>query len=226
MRYRRKRFYRRRRKPYGRRRYRRGYRRYHKGSRPERKHKDWTPSTSISDTWDSVSGTGSGYGMLADISAGSGGHSRIGDQIYVRRFILKGALLGGQTGVAADDAYNQVRLLLVIGPALRNIANDLIVAGVGLYSPITATTCPSIYKKLYDRVIHMKSPGFNGGTGYMPCIKHIKINKRIMRKASYIYGTTTPSRWDLYFLYVTDSAVVPHPGFQGSSRIWVTYQDN
>ena len=164
--------------------------------------------------------------MLADISQGAYGHSRIGDEVFIRRFILKGALLGGQTGLTSDDSYNQIRLLLFIGPPNANMGTQLTNYGIGLYSPITPSTCPLVYKKLYDKVIHLKSPGFDGTTGYIPTIKHCKISKRINRRATFLYGTTTPSRWDLYFMYVSDSALPTHPGFQASTRIWLTFTDS
>lgn len=186
MRYRRKRYYRRKRRPYGRRRHAYRRRTYRK-MKAEVKHTEFTPSRSISDTWDSTSAAGSGYGMLNNINAGSGGHCRIGNEIFIRRFILKGAILGGQSGLATDDSYNQVRILLLIGPSTVNMASALITAGIGLYSPITSATCPFVYKKLYDRVTHLKSYGPTGGNGYMPAIKHYKISKRVMRRASYLW---------------------------------------
>lgn len=223
MRWRRKRYSRRYRRPFYRRRHYRRYRRRFRGLRPEKKHKEYVCQTSITSTWDTIP-TGD-YGLLTQITAGSGGRSRIGDRIKVKRLTIKGALLGGQVSGTTDDAYNQVRVVVMLGTPGIAMANQLATGGIGLYTPLLAGTIPFVQKILYDRVIHLQSPGASG-TGFMPCIKHFKLSKRINRTCVYQYASTLPTKWEVYVCVVSDSSTVPNPGFQGTTVAWLSYYDN
>lgn len=222
MRWRRKRYYRRRRPFYRRRHYRR-FRRRFRGMRPEKKHKEYPCQTAITTTWDTIP-TGD-TGLLVNIVAGSGGRSRIGDRIKVKRFTIKGALIGGQVSSAIDDAYNQVRIVVMLGTPGIAMANQLSISGIGLYTPLLAGTIPYVQKILYDKVIHLQSPS-TSGDGFMPIIKHFRLSRRINRTCVYQYNSTLPTKWEIYACVVSDSSTPPSPGFQGTTVAWLSYYDS
>lgn len=136
--------------------------------------------------------------------------NRIGRVINLRRFFLRGMLVGGQSNLVTDDSYNTVRMVCFVGRAglvtadwaARNI-DDPVLPGVD-----------GVKQVLVDRVITLQVPALDS-TGYIPATKHVAWETNLSLQVEYgEAAASVPAGSDsLYLALVSDSAAAPNPGF-------------
>jgi hypothetical protein len=144
--------------------------------------------------------------------------NRIGDVITTKHLMLTGSLVGAQVGGVTDDVRNIVRICLFWGNP--GLAPSFTVSS--LFGP---DFFPGIDKVEYDKCIVLTSPG-KDTVGYIPSQKLISFNVNIPNSVRY-YGNglgTVTSR-SLYLAMVSDSGVIPHPGFVSGQAV-LTYLDH
>nr|WAE42901.1 MAG: capsid protein [Cressdnaviricota sp.] len=165
----------------------------------------------ISNAW-----TGTQY--LGAITPGTGPANRIGNKIRVTGFYFRGLLLGEQTGLATDQTYNQVRLVMLAAD------NGFVTANLptgSINQVIDKSNCLDLDYKIYDKLFLLRSPGVDG-VGFMPALKEVKIFKRMNSIINFKTGTNFPDK--NFGMYTqSDSTVIPHPAFATTTlRIYFT----
>jgi hypothetical protein len=146
--------------------------------------------------------------------------NRVGRLIHLKKVLLECSLVGGQQNIGLDDRYNQVRVMISVGPAGL---------GSGAFSAMDMTqpSDPRLYginRILYDKIHMLQSPG-RDSTGYMPAVSQVSVVIPLNLDVSYTgaAGNTLSSQC-VYFSAVSDSVVAPHPGI-ASGAIYCVYSD-
>jgi hypothetical protein len=155
---------------------------------------------------------------LLSVSQGVTETTRTGNRIMVDSIHIHGTLVGGCSNSVADDVYNTVRLLVIVG-------SESLVSGDWTFNanvPALRNTMPKTRKILYDKYITVSTYSTDS-TGYIPRTaridKQIKINRPFNFEAT--DGTHTSD--SLYICMISDSSAVPNPGFVGPSAAWVYF---
>jgi len=159
------------------------------------------------------------FRLAGGITQGTDSDDRIGNGIWLQDIGFTGTLVGGQSNTVADDAYNTVRVLL-----LWAVADALDTSTLGTGTLVTPVTVPGLIKVLKDTTFVLQSPGTDS-TGYVPAAKQVRFNYSFNSTLVAFAGTGTNK--DLtgspFLLFVTDSAINPHPGFtSGNAAIYWT----
>lgn len=165
---------------------------------------------SISSNWGEIE--------ITQLSQGAASTQRIGNQIKLRGFYMKGTLLGGQVNGALDDNYNVVRI--VVGLYDSSSTTPLTASSVVMSGAITPETVKGLIKKYVDKTVILRSAG-RDSTGYLPAAAEVK--KFVKCHPTIVYsgtGATTAQR-KLIVSMLSDSSASPNPGFvNGYRALW------
>jgi hypothetical protein len=168
---------------------------------------------SISDEW-----------IIQDCSylqAGTDLVRRLGRKVRITGFGLQGLLVGGQSNLETDDAYNNVRLVIFIGTTSMasgdwsslSISNHIVPGQTG------------VTRVLFDRTYALKVHAPDS-TGYVPACK--AFNLHIPVTVNVLYNTDAQAyasgSLSLYFALVSDSSAVSNPGFT-SGHWYIQFAD-
>ena len=160
---------------------------------------------------------------LTELATGGAGNQRVGDEVMINNVGFEGVIVGGQSNNSLDDSRNIVRIVVaewdgrVSTPLATNAAtiSDILrkdeIVGKGLI------------RVLYDKV-HLFTSFGRDSTGYMPTQKHIKFNKKLLRKIKYASSTASEAQTRIILSMISDSSLAPGPGFvQG--KWYITFKD-
>jgi len=165
----------------------------------------------------SVSTTTERLDCCEGIAQGLGPNERIGDVVRVRQIRLSGFLVGGQTNVVTDDAYNSFRIVVfshTVGSTITFSMTDL----------LDPRFNQGLRRVFYDQSFALPSPG-RDSTGYMPAVRKIEIAIPLNFMQLYTgSGATAVAQEELAIGMVSDSVGVPNPGFESGS-LAVCYAD-
>jgi hypothetical protein len=152
--------------------------------------------------------------MTGPLSAGTDNVHRIGNVIRTTEIGFNGTLVGGQSNVIADDPYNSVRVLVLEGNTALLTTN---VALFTMSAVISPATIPGLRQIHYDKICDLVPPG-RDSTGYMPAVRVFNWSKKISRQIAYTGAAANTDYLNSFcIVMVTDSAIVPHPGFENGS---------
>lgn len=160
---------------------------------------------------------------LTELGVGGAGNQRVGDEVMVNNVGFEGVLVGGQANNSLDDNRNIVRIVMAIwdGRVATPLAtNSVTISDILRKDEIVGK---GLIRVLYDKVHILTSPG-RDSTGYMPVQKHIKFNKKLLRKFKYASSTATEAQERIVLSIISDSTLAPAPGFvQG--KWYITFKD-
>ena len=231
--YRRRKYYKRR---YGRKRYyrRRSYRRRAKAVKRIVRGMAESKSTgaALPTPFGTITSTWSEHILLP--AQGTQSLQRIGRQMEVTGIYLKGILAGGQSNTAADDKNNLVRIVIAVfqgstsamGQAKWPVLTDATTPiWIGKNASPQGAEIAYMKRKLFDRVYKLDSVG-RDSTGYLPARRMVSIKLRFKKPIIYYFGNEASASVDKYIAVgmMSDSAVVPSPGFTSGSVIY-TWKD-
>lgn len=176
---------------------------------------------SISNTWVELD-------VLGAITQGSNYvNNRIGNKISVMAFELYGTIKGGTTGGIADDSYNCGRLVISQFNLTKNgvAINPFYNQSIDRNLPLSKRNVNGLAWVYRDKYIPMNISS-NSGTTMTSSIRNVKEKIRFKKpiNVTFTQGGTHYNQTQLYVAMVTDSAVIPHPGFiSGYVKVW--YKD-
>jgi len=172
-------------------------------------------------TLGAITTTPNGVNMCNNIIQGLQFYSqRVGSLIKLKSLQLRATLVGGQSNVVTDDAYNTVRLVVaLVDPACT-------FATLTMNSILGPRDQTGVHKVLYDKVITLSSPGADT-TGYLPAVQTVSfilpLRDAVVRFTG--SGANTVSNEALLIGCVSDSAASPSPAFV-SGQALMYYTDN
>lgn len=152
--------------------------------------------------------------VTALIGAGTDYFNRVGRQITLQSLTVSGTMVGGQSNLATDDPYNVVRISVVKG-------NVGMTFGVwGLTQVLSTDTVLGLDKVYMDSFLTLQSPG-QASTGYMPAVKRVEFSVDLRHVVTHFTTAAAGSQngETCYLVMVSDSTVMPNPGFINGS--WV-----
>ncbi len=156
---------------------------------------------------------------LEGVNVGTGSDERIGNRIN----LLSNSIL---MNVSNGDANNTIRVL-----CLETYENYSLSTATGLFNPVTQPFVGNILAQvdrqkvkrvLYDRSINL-NPHFQGALVYRYKKGWVKFGKS-GKQIQYIDGTPEPSKGHIYWVFVSDSTIAPHPRL--SYSIFTRFTDN
>jgi len=167
--------------------------------------KQWNQS--LNTFWNSIGTSPVIFAPYQWVAEGTEDYQRVGRVIIARVAVIDGVIAGGQSNIATDDAYNVVRLGCVLG------APGLNMSGLTVNTPADPRQFTGVVAFLWDQKFVLQSPG-RDSTGYMPALKQVRKTIRLNRPLHYTSNATgTISGYDFVFYAVSDSSLVPNPGF-------------
>jgi hypothetical protein len=177
----------------------------------------YTSFALISSGFQTISNTTVVNVVTSGIIGGDDFTNRNGRQILVRQVRLSGLLVGGQSNVITDDAYNQVRIVVYTMGSNNALTFDL-----------TASLDPRVQQNLkhvyLDKLITLHSPA-RDSVGYLPAIREVNFKVSMQFNQDYVSLAVNATTGDyLAIAMVSDSTAVPHPGFV-SGMIDVIFDD-
>jgi len=122
------------------------------------------------------------------------------------RLDLQGTIVGGQSNLVTDDAYNFVRFGVVICEPGTTIS------AFNLNSLADPRAHQGVIKWVHDETIPLCVRGLDS-TGYVPNPVVLKKTFQINQDLTYYNATTGISGRTVLFYMVSDSAAASHPGF-------------
>jgi len=159
----------------------------------------------IHSEFSSVSTSGHQIELLSEIVQGTNFYQRIGNKVHVSHIVLTYHMVGGQSNIGTDDAFNVVAVRLIETPG----------STTPTIPPVCGVVTVQSTKSL--RVLHTEEYRLLSrcpdDTGYMPATKYqhcvIPIN------SDYVWnqdeGDIYPMK-RIYLQIVTDSAIASNPG--------------
>lgn len=159
------------------------------------------------------------YGLPSLIAQGSDIYlNRIGRKIHVKRMTFHGTALGAQTNSGFDDAYNVMRVSLVL-------AEPAFAASVGLHDPWDPRVQSGLRRVLYDQQIVIQSPA-KDSTGYIAAAVPFEFDVPMDIPLEYVAtAAASPRVVNIFLCVVSDSVAVVNPGFSSNSYLTMTYVD-
>lgn len=176
----------------------------------------------------SISSTWSEFDILGPLTQGLDAFgNRIGRSITVIGLQLKGTIFGGATGASGvDDLYGTVRMCLLrmkqakTGSALTPLATS----GQTISSPLSRLSVPGLQHIYRDKYIPFTNQPFSA-TGAAAAHRNINIYLKFRKPLRVEYTATgaNHNQTQLYLSFISDSGVVPSPGFSnGWARLFYT----
>lgn len=149
-------------------------------------------------------------------SAGTDIANRIGRAIRLRRFLLRGMLLGGQSNAISDDSFNAFRIVLFVGRAGLVTADW---AARSIDDPVFPGV-DGVERVYHDVIYNLQVPALDS-TGYIPATRAIDLNFNLNQLVLYgESGATVPSgSLSLYLAMVSDSGLASNPGFTSGYQV-------
>jgi len=176
---------------------------------PPTSHYDTVPLTA---TFSSVGTTIVTRSVVSQIAQGTVLYQRQGRVIRVIELSLSGTLVGGQSNTAADEARNTVRLgVLLMAPGVPPTA-------ITVSTVLGMTVVPGLLGVITDRVYALRAPA-RDTVGYLPAIKRVNVRVPMNLQLVYTSDAAIAPYPDIYIFMVSDSALVPSPGFVDGSWI-------
>jgi len=172
-------------------------------------------------TMGAITTTPNGVNMCSNIIQGLQFYSnRVGSLIELHSFGLRATLVGGQSNIVTDDAYNTVRLVVAVTEPACTFAT------LTMNSILGPRDQSGVHQVLYDKVITLSSPG-RDSVGYLPAVKTVSLNLplRNLRVRFTGAGANTVSNETILIGVVSDSAAAPSPAFV-SGQALLYYSDN
>lgn len=175
---------------------------------------------SITSSWNEID-------LCDNIATGVDIGQRIGRKIAINSFYLDGVLQGGQSNLAADDAFNTVRFVLGLWRSQAPCAlSGLDIGSMINKSGYSATGGVSLIRKYRDFKVILASPGADS-TGYLPAVRKVRIYVKFRRPITISFPATAATTTQSMFLIlsvISDSVAIPNPGFI-SGRYTLTWHD-
>lgn len=161
----------------------------------------------LHDYFASVSTAGQQYDITGLVAQGADYNQRIGRIIRAIQCSVTGTLVGGQSNSATDDTRNTIRISILVAEAGTAFT-------YGVSAILDPRAIQGVRRILYDRVFSLSTTGADS-TGYLPAVREMHIGVPVGEQIVY-RGTAVSTNNPLgVFMYmVTDSAAVPHPGFE------------
>lgn len=131
-------------------------------------------------------------------------------KIRLLKFQLQGLLVGGQSNLVTDDAYNGVRIVLFEGaPGLASVDFAGFDQNVHLQPGISGIT-----RIFMDRMIALRVSAPDS-TGYVPACTTVSFSRGVHTICVFDQsGAAYPAAGaSLYLAMISDSAAVSNPGF-------------
>jgi len=170
----------------------------------------------LSATFGGVSTTGTALSVTGLISQGTGVSQRIANSIRLLSMGWEGQLVGGQSNISTDDQRNCFRITVA---RLNKGATATFLASYTVNQVLDSRYIAGLRHVLYDKVISMASPG-KDSTGYMPACVVSRGALRFNEIVNYTGTGTDAESTDIIVLaMVSDSNVVPNPGFTSGSLV-------
>lgn len=165
---------------------------------------------------------------------GTAGNQRTGRDVRIRSIKFDGILQNGTSGIASDDAFNRVRIMLA---DWRN----------GMNTPWVTLGLPSVAmglefqtdkdlpymqnclnKVFYDKLIIMNYKN-SYSAGSAPALRRVRFKVKwpgagMLIRSPETGGNTGLIQHRLILSMASDSSVAPSPGFL-SGQLWVRYTD-
>jgi hypothetical protein len=165
----------------------------------------------------SITSASQTYSPLTNLTQGTEFTQRVGRSIKVKELRLSTWFIGGQGGIATDDAFNCLRLVVCrmsVGKTLT----------LSLAQPLDPRLQDGLGHVYYDRQVTLISPG-PSGVGYQPAVKEYELTLPMNYTQDFLgAGAGTLTNEYLAIVAVSDSGVGPHPGMlQG--LLTVIYED-
>jgi len=151
---------------------------------------------------------------LVNPAKGTDYNQRIGNKIKLKSIQIYGVIQNGCIdSIAADDKFNQIRIVLAMWNFSTTGTNTpLNTTSTAIDGPIAKTfNLPNLRHKFFDKTLLFNTqPGISG---YMPRIKRFKYFRRF-RNTQVTFGQTSnyPDK-DLQLSMKSDSTAIPNPGF-------------
>lgn len=165
-------------------------------------------SQNLITNWNAIGTSGTTQELTQLITQGLGLGQRIGRQIHLSRIQLVGVLHGAQSNLVTDDAYNEVRIMIIEGEPNTSWAANIL-----LNTVVEPKTVQYLHRVIMDKRVMLKVPA-KDSTGYLPALVPINISQKLDFTVNYMSeaGNFTTYR-SLYLYMCSDSALVPNPGF-------------
>jgi hypothetical protein len=168
---------------------------------------------------------------LQDLSQGDGEGNRQGDKITIKSIQLRLYLSVLNTTLLNDDAFNNVRLVLIqleCPPIAGALFQTTDVLQYDSWFSLYRKRPDVHYKVLMDKTYYMDNQGFKTGEAsspvWQPVSKHqakcdtlITFPKGL--EVTFAASSATVIKNDLVLLAISDSAVTGHPGVSGWCRL-------
>lgn len=190
-------------------------------SHAEKKYIHWNMPTSfgsVSNSWTELN--------LSSAIVGTDNDDFIGREYRIKKVYFYGYLQGGQVGDIADESNNLFRIILAHWTAAAGLT-PCTTSAITINTQVQKNLYPqNLKKKYYDRLLSLTAPGADTTEGaFIPARKKIKF-MHIFRgpglRIRILADGAQQSR--LYLSMVSDSAVIPNPGFV-SGHLQVQYYD-
>lgn len=164
---------------------------------------------------------------LTQLSVGPEKYKRIGNIVRIRSLEIYGALVGGASGVAADDPYNVVRI--IVGVYNSGTLTPLGTAGYGISTVIRTDSDNAVGQlthKILDKYVPLQVASNGTSAGFAPGVKIIKFYKRFKKPIVIKYDSTvnTSGSKQIIMSVVSDSTLPTHPGFE-VGYVTITFED-
>jgi hypothetical protein len=172
---------------------------------------------SLNSDFSSVSTTSIPVELTTSIDEGDDFSNRDGRKIFFDSLLLQGTLVGGQSNVVTDDAYNLFRIIVYEN------AGTAAPPAIGVTAFLTPEITASMGKIFYDGLVMLHTPGLNS-TGYIPAVKLVSVTIPIKKYIRYATTTGIGSPNGIYLVMVSDSSAVSHPGFVAGTYV-IKFQD-
>jgi len=165
----------------------------------------------------SITSASQSYSPLTNLTQGTEFTQRIGRSIRVKELRLSTWFVGGQSGIATDDPFNCLRLVVCTMSVGKTLT-------LSLGQPLDPRLQDGLGHVYYDRQITLISPGVSG-VGYQPAVKEYELSIPMNYTQDFLgAGAATLTGEYLAIVAVSDSGVAPHPGMlQG--QLTVIYED-
>lgn len=155
--------------------------------------------------------------IVGPIVPGAGVTNRIGRRIQIHSFRFRGVLTGGANGSGpVDEYYNNIRLMIYVTTATKSgiALTPASTAGYVLNTPLNKNYMPSLQKVLYDKIYGMTNQPW-ASNSCAPATREIDFYKRFKKPLICMFtgDTVQFNQTQINVSMVTDSTVVPHPGF-------------
>lgn len=187
-------------------------------------------SIDVIQNYTEINSSGNEFALAAsNIVQGTGDTERIGNKITAKSLHLRWQLKIGESSVVPNDAYNQIRLMVIKyetdDPSIAPSATDFL-ENLNVLNPEEVMVSP--YKRdsnyqfniMYDKIHNLYWGNNSGGTGGAPRLKN-GVLKFKLRDKNIRYASMGP-KTKIILLAISDSGATPSPNLAFHSRFYYT----